>query len=97
MNLRIRSFWLRPYGLSDENSRRISASLYGNAHLQELHVRLTGNHGRQGGEAIRDLLLVNRNIKYLDIFNCGLGPEGAACLAEALRDHQSALKRLELW
>ena len=37
--------------------------------------------------SIQNLLLVNRNIKYLDIWGFLLGPEGAACIARALSIH----------
>ena len=47
-------------------------------------------------QAIRDHLLVNRNIKYLHINGCKLGPEGAACIARALQNNRFILKRLKL-
>ena len=102
-NVRIRSLWL-PQHLSDDDTFRTLASLHRNTHVEEVHARmLRGIQGHEGGEAVRDHLLVNRNIKDLDIDQwCiqdqrrRLGPEGATRIAQALFNPLCILKVLKL-
>ena len=78
-------------GYQDVSQTRILATFWQAS--TAIHTLRSSMHRCQ---AIRDHLLVNRNIKYLHINGCELGPEGAACIARALQNNRCILKRLKL-
>jgi hypothetical protein len=66
--------------------------------VQSLDLTYWHIRGPHGGEIIRSLLINNRRITKLNLWgNRQLGSEGAASIAQALRDDHFVLKELILY
>ena len=67
----------------------VAEILKSNTSVTLVDLRVNKDIGDEGAKALAEALKVNKTVKTLWLYGCGIGDDGAAALAEALRSNTS--------
>ena len=79
---------LRNNGLSAHNAAVVAEILKSSTTVTYVDLRLNEFGDEQGAKALSEALKVNKTVKKLDLYGCGIGDDGAAALAITITEQR---------